>query len=156
MLRILIICTGNTCRSPMAEVLLRRKIEQAGLNEKIMVSSAGIATGGKFPASAGALAIMRSWGLNLTNHISRQLVPEYTEAADLVLTMTAGHKQTVLKIAPAAAGKVYSLKEYAGADCDVADPFGGSNQDYQACAEQIEKMLAKIWEKIVTLAGKNF
>lgn len=135
---------------------MRRRIEQAGLSEKITVSSAGIATGGKFPASAAATAVMRNWGLNLDNHLSRQLVPEYVEAADLVLTMTAGHKQAVLTIVPAAAAKVYSLKEYARADREVADPYGGSSQVYQACAEQIEKMLAKTWEKIVTLAGKKF
>ncbi len=77
------------------------------------------------------------------------------KAADIILTMTAAHKRTVADRNPEAAGKVYTLAEYAGEEGDVADPFGGSEEHYEACAAEIERLVEKIWQKIAQSAGKS-
>nr|WP_092070696.1 low molecular weight protein arginine phosphatase [Dendrosporobacter quercicolus]NSL48344.1 low molecular weight protein arginine phosphatase [Dendrosporobacter quercicolus DSM 1736]SDM13804.1 protein-tyrosine phosphatase [Dendrosporobacter quercicolus] len=155
MLRILFVCTGNTCRSPMAEAILKEKVRQHQLEDKIRVFSAGVAAGAEAPASTGAYLAMSAKGIDLTSHYSRQLLPKDVEAADLVLTMTAGHKGAVLHIVPSAGDKLYTLAEFAGGAGQVTDPFGGSAEIYQACAAQIEQLLEQAWEKITALAGKK-
>lgn len=153
MLRILIVCTGNTCRSPMAEALLSAKVQAAGLDDKIKILSAGLAAFGESAASLHAREAMARRGLDLGGHRSRQLSPEFLKAADVVLTMTAAHKRAVASMAPAAA-KVFTLAEYAGEDGDVLDPFGGDAAIYESCAVELERLLGKIWDKIAAEAGK--
>ncbi|SMC38221.1 low molecular weight protein arginine phosphatase [Sporomusa malonica] len=153
MFKILLVCTGNTCRSPMAAALLTDMVLQAGLADKIAVESAGIAAGCQ-PASNQAQAVMRQAGLQLDKHCSKQLVPAKLETADLVLTMTVSHKRAVANMTRGMTGKIYTLAEFAGQAADVSDPFGGSEAEYRMCAGQLKHLLTQAWEKIVSLAGK--
>jgi len=155
MLRILLICSGNTCRSPMAEALFKAKCEESGLADQINILSAGTHALGSAPASGGALRAMSRRGLDLASHRARQLEPEFVQAADLILTMTKAHKNTVLSFMPEAAEKVYTLAEFAGVEQDIADPFGGSDEIYEVCATNIRELLDNAWEKIADLAGKK-
>ena len=143
MLRILLVCTGNTCRSPMAETLLREKIRQSGKQDSIKTLSAGIAAFGEYPASDGALEIMREKGLDLDKHRSCQLVPDLINTADIILTMTEGHKTNLLRMAPSAKAKTYTLAEFAGETGDVDDPVGQPIQVYRDCAQQMESLIDK-------------
>lgn len=154
MFNIIVVCTGNTCRSPMAEALLKEKVTKAGLAGKINVSSAGLAAGAACPASRGAYTVMKGRGLDLVSHRSQQLTPENIITADLILTMTKGHKEAILAFLPQARHKIFTLPEYAGGSGDVADPFGGDTGIYAKCADQIAGLVDKVWEKIAALAGK--
>lgn len=116
MKRILFVCTGNTCRSPMAEGMFRQMAEQAGI--RIEVRSAGVAAAGGTPISPQARIVLRDKGIK-DELRSDMLDRNLTEWADLILTMTMNHKRFVIERFPDAVTKVHTLKEYALADPSV-------------------------------------
>ena len=149
---IVLVCTGNTCRSPMAEVLLNKKLGvrfasrfQNGSFAPIIARSAGVAASPGVPASAGAIAAMASFGLDLTEHQSQSTHPSLLERADLILTMTSNHRQNLLSRWPHLSGKTFGL---APDQMDVSDPFGGPVEVYQACAKKIDQFLDSWVEKL--------
>ncbi len=107
------VCTGNTCRSPMAERLTAKMLERFDLGDDVQVMSAGLAALPGEPASSGACEAMRRDGIDLSNHRAKQLTKKMVEEADLILTMTASQKRHLLEIYPMSAGKVFVLKEFA-------------------------------------------
>lgn len=137
---IAVVCTGNTCRSPMAEVLLRDKLSQMdGRGDKIEVVSAGVAAGNGSPASPQAIDVMKAKGLDLENHSSRMLDDHLVASADLILTMTRGHRAAILAAWPDLHDRVHTLRRDGG---DVTDPVGMPIEVYQQCAEQIDQELS--------------
>ncbi len=124
--RILVVCVGNICRSPMGEALLAREL---AYNSAVRVSSAGIGALVDRPADPTAQALMREQGLDISAHRAQQLTSALLRRNDLVLVMESGHKKAVETIDPSARGKVYRWGEWG--DFDVPDPFGESREVFE-------------------------
>ena len=142
-MNILFVCTGNTCRSPMAAALFNKLAVEKNLD--VRIESAGLFAMDGLTASDGARRAMKKFGIDLSEHRAKSITQELLEQSDLVLTMTEGHKDKLLPYAPQ---KVKTLAEYAGVSDDIADPFGGNNEVYEACAEELWRTLLKVAEKI--------
>ncbi len=124
-LRILVVCTGNLCRSPFAEHLLRRRLHELGLDD-IEVASAGVSAVVGSPPPANVLQAAREWNLTLESHRARQVTADMVEAADLLLTMDSFQKFSLLTAFPEAAEKIHPLSQFdeEPGDDDVEDPMG--------------------------------
>lgn len=138
MKHILFVCTGNTCRSPLAEYLLRHK---AG--EMYKVQSAGIAAFNGGPIAGHVQELLEEMGIQ-TDHTSQSVTPELIGWADLILTMTQSHKQQLVHAFPEKGGSTYTLKQYVqpeAQETDVIDPFGSSLERYQETMHELEHLL---------------
>ncbi len=140
--RVLIVCSGNTCRSPMAARLLGAALSAQTRGDPSWllprIDSAGLATAGSRSASSEAVAAMERRGLNLDDHLSRPLDHPQAASADLVLGMTYGHVAALQDMLPSAPPPVIETFDPDGGD--VSDPFGGSQAVYEACATQLQSM----------------
>lgn len=144
MQRILFVCTGNTCRSPMAEAILKNhKLEN------VEVRSAGVYAVNGSDASAHAKSVLKENNI-LHDHQSRVLSESDIAWATFILTMTASHKEVIIHHFPQAVNKTFTLKEFAGEtfDQDVADPFGGNPKHYREAYQEIEQAIGTILRRL--------
>lgn len=144
-MKVLFVCTGNTCRSPMAAALLCSRWKG---KEPLEVASCGLATEDGFSASTYAVKAVAELGAELGDHSSRLLDERLVEDADLILTMTHGHKELLLAHFPQAQDRTYTLGEYVGVDLNVTDPFSGTLETYKKTAKQLEELIVKLIEKL--------
>ena len=142
-MKILFVCTGNTCRSAMAAAMLNDIAVKNDLN--VLIDSAGVfaEVGGK--AADEAIAAMERRGIDLSGHRTKPLTDELIDMADVILVMTEAHKQLVESVAK---GKVHTLLEYAGGEGDISDPYGGDAEEHERTASEIYDALVDIAEKL--------
>jgi protein-tyrosine phosphatase len=140
--RILMVCTGNICRSPMAEVLLAQRLAQRGV--RVTVASAGIAALVGRPADPEAQELMAERGLDLSAHRARQLTPDLLRAFDLVLVMEAWQQRAVEAVLPSARGRVQRLGRLG--DFDVPDPFRRGPAAFRGALAFIDRGLDDLLE----------
>jgi protein-tyrosine-phosphatase len=149
-LKVLFVCTGNTCRSPLAEVAARKLAATKGLRD-VTFASAGIGAYGGAAASEGAMLVALERGLDLSSHQAQPLTTELVDESDLILCMSGHHVENA--IALGGAGKTFLLDEYASSgktSSSVADPFGQHIEAYREAADDIDRQVAQAIERIST------
>ncbi|WP_456155311.1 low molecular weight protein arginine phosphatase [Veillonella sp.] len=133
-MNILYVCTGNTCRSPMAEGITRALAKEQGL--EVNAISAGLfAAYGAKPTEQAVIAIQSI--ADISGHESRPLTMDFVNKADLIIGMTKDHKSVLLRQFPFEEYKIKTLAEWGRGSGDVVDPFGSDQVVYNQCAEQI-------------------
>ncbi|MFF9363100.1 low molecular weight protein-tyrosine-phosphatase [Streptomyces griseoluteus] len=151
--RVCFVCTGNICRSPMAESVFRARVAEAGLDGLIEADSAG--TGGWHEGDAAdprTVSVLDEHGYG-TEHIARQFQPSWFGRLDLVIALDTGHLKALRRLAPTEedARKVRLLRSYdpsAGADLDVPGPYYGGRDGFEECLEMVEAASAGLLDSV--------
>lgn len=134
--RVLVVCTANQCRSPMAAALL---VEAA--RGRLDVQSAGTWAVDGARATPDAIVTMSEHNIDITKHRAQALTRELVDWADVILTMTASHREAIAAEFPEAADKTVRLADVGGVGWDVADPIGAGRQAYRATADELQRLV---------------
>lgn len=130
-IKVVFVCTGNTCRSPMAEFIFKDYVRKKKLGGRFVISSAGIAAEIGCPMADNAAHALKTLGIRYTPRTAVQLDLKTAEGADLIVCMTAAHKRAI-----GTSPKLVTVAELTGGE-EVLDPYGGSEAVYVKCAEHL-------------------
>lgn len=154
-MKIMFICTGNICRSAMAHWLLKKKIEEKGL-ENIEVYSSGVYAQDGDVSTWEAKSVMKDeYNIDMNNHRATNIRNSKIKEMDLVLCATKSHKEEVLYMYPELKGKVYTMKEYVDYDrqyhdkINIKDPWGYDIETYRSCVAEIEECIDLLLETLI-------
>lgn len=148
---VLFVCTANQCRSPMAAALLSALAVQRGEADRWQIQSAGTWAEPDRPATQLSQTVMQRQGIDLTEHRSRSVTAELLESVDVVLVMTRHHQEALLAEFPAMRGRVLLVSQLIDRKFDIEDPFGGSVDDYELCAADLQNILHEGYDRLAEM-----
>ncbi|MBQ8299232.1 MAG: low molecular weight protein arginine phosphatase [Clostridia bacterium] len=157
MKRILFVCAGNTCRSPMAEYLLKDKIEKRNLKEKLDAKSVGmfVSENSKSPSALAVKVLMDEYQIDMSMHHPQMINIDFIMESDLILCMEESMavylKANLHNVDEDSIMLVDSLKSYLGKNGDVSDPYGGDEDTYKNSASEINELIELLIQKEVSL-----
>ena len=152
---ILVVCTANICRSPVAESLLRTKLNAVGLADWT-VSSAGTWAEPNHTAAPFSIALMTERGLDIRSNRSQPVTEPLMQQADLVLCMETTHVKTLRQAYPAQQHKIYTIRQMKGKRGSVRDPYGGSRRQYERMVAEVNELIELGFPRIQAVAQENF
>lgn len=152
---ILVVCTANICRSPVAEVLLKTKLASADLADWT-VSSAGTWAQEGNKAAPFSIELMAERDLDIEPHRSQPVLATLMQQADLVLCLETGHVKSLRRAYPAQQDKIYTLRDMVNKRGSVRDPYGGSRRQYERMVAEVNDLIERGFARIQTLALENF
>ena len=141
MKRILIVCTGNVCRSPMAMGLLRQRLAQDGLDNQVNVSSAGVYGLDGSAASRPGVEVLAERGIDISAHRARTVDQKEITEADLLLVMEEAQRRTLFYTYPDQLHKIFLLSEMSGDYRDIKDPYRRPKEEYERCADELTQLI---------------
>ncbi|MCB8982758.1 MAG: low molecular weight phosphotyrosine protein phosphatase [Ardenticatenaceae bacterium] len=151
---ILVVCTANICRSPVAAALLRDRLQKRGLADWV-VRSAGTWAEESVRASRYSVELAAERGLDITGHRAEMVNRQLLKEADLVLCMETGHAEALRVEFPGSADKIYLMSEMVGKKYGISDPYGRSRATYEAMVTELENIIDAGLDEIIARAEKT-
>lgn len=152
MLKIMFVCTGNICRSPMAHHYMQKRVKDLNIQDDFLISSCGVYACTGERATQNAILAMKAYDVNMENHRATNIADTNIEDYDYIITLTVRHKEQICYYYPKLKGKVYTLIEFVDKEelyKDIDDPWGLNITVYKDCALEIVEKVNKLIENLI-------